>query len=542
MVRADGADGADSTGAGDGATSGASMPDSASGMGGASGMSRGAMGTAGPSDTRLTELLRADTATSYQALQDLRARHRASVLAYARLCTTSEPAARQLAGQTFTLAARQTAHGTDPGLPWRHRLLLLTARLAMSWARDERAAGLDPGLLLVMNTAGPHGPVPPMLAAYQSLPSRIQGLLWYGVVEREPEEGTATFLGLKREDVVYGTEQALTAMSQSCLRSRLAVSDDPRCGDFRRLIEESVRPENPRHSADMHAHMAHCGHCTAAYEELIALRDTPRTVLAEGLLPWGGTAYAMDGASDHPSNAPATEITWPPRRRFALATVALGLALAPLLVFMLSSGGSRDQRAASSVVSPPSVAPAVTVTATVSVSPTASPSPSPTATPSSESTSPTRSPKPPKPTPKPTPTPTAHAPDGRYAQVVNAATGRCLDVGGDFDNGTDVVTEPCGSSPTQLWRVDASRGVLQSYADSDFCLDSRGSVDRGAGIWGCDSVYGRNGDNLRFGVDADGAIRPAIAPETALTPDGREGLSLQPLSGDPEQRWLAGAS
>ncbi|MEU6217409.1 RICIN domain-containing protein [Streptomyces sp. NPDC047022] len=507
-------------------------------MGVASGSGPGAMGTADPSDTRLTELLRADTATSYQALQDLRARHRPSVLAYARLCTTSEPAARQLAGQTFTLAARQTAHGTDPGLPWRHRLLLLTARLAMSWARDERAAGLDPGLLLVMNTAGPHGPVPPMLAAYQSLPSRIQGLLWYGVVEHEPEEGTATFLGLRREDVVYGTEQALTAMSQSCLRSRLAVSDDPHCGDFRRLIEESVRPDNPRHSADMHAHMAHCGHCTAAYEELIALRDTPRTVLAEGLLPWGGTAYAMDSASEHPSNAPATGTTWPPRRRFALATVALGLALAPLLVFMLSSGGPREQRAASSSVSPPAAPPAVTVTATVSVSPTASPSPSPTPTPSAKSPSPTRSSQP----PKPTPTPTAHAPDGTYAQVVNASTGRCLDVDGYFDDGTDVVTEPCRSSPTQLWRVDTSRGVLQSYADADFCLDSRGSVDRGVGIWGCDSVYGRNGDNLRFSVDADGAIRPAIALDTALTPDGRHGLSLQPLSGGPEQRWLAGAS
>ncbi len=56
---------------------------------------------------------------------------------------------------------------------------------------------------------------------------------------------TATFLGLTREDVVHGTEQALQAMAQACLKSRLAASDDPRCGDFRRLIEESVRPDTP---------------------------------------------------------------------------------------------------------------------------------------------------------------------------------------------------------------------------------------------------------------------------------------------------------
>lgn len=45
---------------------------------------------AGASDGRLTELLRADTATAYPALRELRARHHPHVLAYARLCTPSE--------------------------------------------------------------------------------------------------------------------------------------------------------------------------------------------------------------------------------------------------------------------------------------------------------------------------------------------------------------------------------------------------------------------------------------------------------------------
>ncbi|MDI5903824.1 ricin-type beta-trefoil lectin domain protein, partial [Streptomyces sp. 12257] len=80
----------------------------------------------GASDARLTELLRADTVTAYAALLELRARHQPSVLAYARLCTAGESAARQLAAQAFTLAARETGRGVDPGVPWRHRLLLLT--------------------------------------------------------------------------------------------------------------------------------------------------------------------------------------------------------------------------------------------------------------------------------------------------------------------------------------------------------------------------------------------------------------------------------
>ncbi|MCF1597777.1 RICIN domain-containing protein, partial [Streptomyces muensis] len=146
--------------------------------------------------------------------------------------------------------------------------------------------------------------------------------------------------------------------------------------------------------------------------------------------------------------------------------------------------------------------------------------------------------------PKPTPSPT-RPPGGAFAQVVNVSSGLCLDVDGDdFYNGTDVITVPCDSSRSQRWRVDSDRGVLQSAADPDYCLDSRGSTDRGVGIWTCDSVEGSNGRNLMFMVDGDGLIRPVIAPWAAVTPNGGAGdeLSLEPVSGASGQRWRAGAS
>ncbi|NUP23402.1 MAG: ricin-type beta-trefoil lectin domain protein [Streptomyces sp.] len=509
---------------------------------------------AGASDARLTELLRADTATAYAALQELRARHHASVLAYARVCTPNDSMARQLAAQAFTLAARQTARGTDHGLPWRHQLLLLTARLAGTWAMDERAAGLDAGLLLVLNTAGPAGPVPPMLTAFQTLPSRTQGLIWYGVVEREPVERTAGLLGLTRADVTYGIAPALQQLARACLRARLAASDGPDCPDFGRLIEESVRPDSPRDSADLHAHMVHCPHCTTAYEELSALRDSPRTALTEGLLPWGGTSYAADGAGERGGAGPAAgeagqeRAAAPDRQRVVLVSAALGVAMLPLVLFLVAQGGSSPSQDPVSSAGTPVSVPRVTVTATVSASPSASPtatkspSPKPSTKPATKRPAPSKTARP-KPPPSPKPSPT-HPPNGSYAQVVNVETGLCLDVGGAFFNGTDVVTAPCNSSRTQRWRVDSDRGVLQSAADPDFCLDSRGSTDRGVGIWTCDSVYGSNGRNLRFVVDGDGAIRPAIALETAVTPDGGagDGLWLEPLDGDSRQRWRAGAS
>ncbi|OIJ93567.1 ricin-type beta-trefoil lectin domain protein [Streptomyces sp. MUSC 14] len=494
-------------------------------------------------DSRLAELLRTPTPTAYPALQELRRRHHPAVLAYARLCAAGESAARRLAAETFTTAARETARGVDPAVPLRHRLLLLTARLAAAWAHDERSTGVDPGLLLVRNASGlPDGPVPPLLPAFRSLPTRAQGLLWYGVVEQEPQERTAAFLGLSRADVTYGTPQALTSLSRACLRLRLAASDDPSCADFRRLIEEAVRPDGPRRSADLDAHRAHCPHCTAAYEDLRALRDTPRQTLVEGLLPWNGTAYLRTEEPTATAGPPAVRpgVTWPAGRRALLTSAALGVALIPLLVLLLAPDRPRRQEPAAATPPPPPV----TVTATVSPSPRPSPSASPSPSANSPSPSATSAdPTTPAPAPTARPTPSPTPPRTSSAQVVNLATGRCLDIrDGDPEQGNDVVTAPCSDSPTQRWRVDTGLGVLRSAADDSFCLDSRGATDRGVGVWTCDSVYGRNGDNLRFTVTPDGTIRPAIAPDTAVTPDGRHDVSLDPLDGGDEQRWRAGAA
>ncbi|MEF9904346.1 RICIN domain-containing protein [Streptomyces sp. P9-A2] len=492
------------------------------------------------SDIRLTEMLRADTSAAYAALQELRARHGPPVLAYARRCTTGDSSARQLAAQAFTHAARESARGTDPGGPLRHQLLLLTVRVAATWAADGRAGGLDAGLHLVLSSSGPDGPVPSMLAAFRTLPYRAQGLIWYGIVDQEPADRTATLLGLTRQDVAYDTPSALQSLGQACLRSRLAASDDPRCADFRRLIEESVRPGGPRDSADLHTHMAHCGHCTAAYEELCALRDEPRTTLAEGLLPWAGTAYTAPApAPAGPSAGPGSAVgTWPVSRRLVLASTALGVAVVPLLLLLWSPDDTPAGHPSESV---PTVAvpPPVTVTAAPSPSPTASatrsPSPSPSKTPGTREPSPSHPPR-----PTPSPTPVHPPPGGTYAQVVSLASGLCLDIDGDLENRTDVVTAACDSSRSQRWRVDTERGVLRSYADSDYCLDSRGAVGRGVGIWECDSVDGRNGQNLRFAVDARGVIRPAIAPDHAVSASGDGSVSLGREAGRADQRWRAG--
>ena len=194
-------------------------------------------------DTQLTALIRADAATAYPALRELRLRHRPAVLAYARLCAMDEPGARRLTAQAFALAARETARGVEPRGPWRHKLLLLVTRVAAAWATDDRGNRLHPDLLTHLRETSADDREPPMLAAFHSLPTRVQGLVWYTVVDEEPDAGAAVYLGFTPQDVRYGKEPAFQSLRQACLKARLADSGDPRCQGFRRLIEEAVRPD-----------------------------------------------------------------------------------------------------------------------------------------------------------------------------------------------------------------------------------------------------------------------------------------------------------
>ncbi|WTS84273.1 RICIN domain-containing protein [Streptomyces sp. NBC_00104] len=185
------------------------------------------------------------------------------------------------------------------------------------------------------------------------------------------------------------------------------------------------------------------------------------------------------------------------------------------------------------------------MTPTVPQSPTPSPTPSDTGSPSKPPAKekPTRSPSPsPSRTGLPTPSlPYGPPLNGAYAQVVNIASGLCLDIRGELEKGTDVVTATCSARATQRWRLDSHRNALQSFADPDLCLDSRGATDDGVGIWECDSLEGDNGENLRFEVDSRGVIRPAIAPGHAVTPDALGSVTFDEVSGRDGQRWRAGA-
>ncbi|MFJ9179494.1 ricin-type beta-trefoil lectin domain protein [Streptomyces sp. NPDC102360] len=611
-------------------------------------------------DHRLVAQLRGDTPTAFQALGELRGRHRHALLAYARVCADDTDAARQLGAQAFARAAREVARGVEPRGSWRHHALLLVHRTAAEWAADERRARLAPGLLGALGSPDAHR-APALLAAFHTLPARTQTLLWHSVVDGDSDAATGIAVAAPARDVAQARSAALDALRGACLAARVARAQGTHCRGYGRLIEEATRacrggragsgsgawyvrsqggggrrrewglpcsseaeslgksstddnaasvrtrprepgptpttgpgPGRPRGTADLDAHLARCPSCTAAYLELTALRDDPRRALAEGLLPWGGTDYLLTEAPATappaaPAPAPAPPTAAPRRHRakpptradrrparrarrkdprhhtpvratpmgFALASAAVGVALVPLLILTLTEGRPDLSAVGQGMGATPSTPPPARVTVTATTTATTTTTTTATATTTARSTETITVPPPPKPTTNPPrgkpssnpssshkPKPPHFRPPGEeYAEVIDVASGLCLDVSRTpMADGDDVVAAKCDRTGSQQWRVDADRGVIQSAANPDFCLDNRGDTDRAIGLYHCAAADGDNAANLAFSVHGDGSIRPATDWNTALTPldDGSFRVGQTKFRGGDEQRWRAG--
>lgn len=563
------------------------------------------------SDAELGERIRTGAPRAHPAIQELKRRHLPAVLAYARLCGRNQTAGNQLAVHALRLAADEAGRGIEPRGHWRHHLLMLVRHVGTEWARDGRrdrlsadfAAWTDAtaatGAGETAGSATASGPPAPgsaqeaaaaVLTAFYRLPELTRGVLWYAVVDQEPDSVVAGCLGVRADLVPDLRLRAPESMRQAFLQAYLERGDK-RCLGYRRIIEAAARPVDRRRSGDLTLHLAECPRCTQVVAELTRMTDNPRMVFAEHLLGWGGAEYTarlpvsatlgdvtvsgMPGAvpaqgsapasapgsgpgpaaeradaavPDRPRQPPAGEAPWwsvrlPSRSVLLIAAVVVAGSAATGTALVAASGDSGAARgpAASAPTaegaSPTFEAPAPVPT--LSTSPSARPSVRPTP-------SPTRTPPPaasaaPTPTRSVAPIPAPIVPGGGYQPVVNAGTGLCLDVeDGVMANRTDVITTGCNGATTQKWRLE-SNGLLRNSADPAFCLDSRGDTDRGAGIWSCTSVEGRNGLNLQFDVDGAGVLSPRIDPEFALEPRGGS-LGFDRLDGDADQRWNAGTS
>ncbi|MFG2313003.1 ricin-type beta-trefoil lectin domain protein [Streptomyces sp. NPDC048566] len=479
-----------------------------------------------------------------------------AVVVYARVFTTQETAGEHLAAESFTRAVEELRAGVDPLGTARHHALTHVRETAGLWAADSRREHLRTDFLAWTLTAGArpandpsavddsgHGLPNVMLSAFAQLAEYARGVLWYSVVDAEPSGTVAAFASVPARAVPDLLGKAHRALHAAYVQEHLARHGTPRCEAFRRLVEAASSAGEGRHHPDLVAHLADCSRCTQLLGDLRRMSDDPRGTLAEGLLPWGGAAYAtgialreIDGPDAEASGgrtmrseahaphgnatgavrAPAGSgaVTGPAhrsarRRRLPAAVLALS-ALA--LVSVVAASAVLDRQDG-----PPDARPAPRQRSTPSASGTRSASAQPSL-----------------------------LRVGVPAQLVHAGTGLCLDVEGEkVQKHVNAVAATCTSTPTQRWTLD-SEGRLHNTADPDFCLKADGNA-AAIGIRPCASDDPEKRSRMTFFVRANGAITSRPRPEQAVVPVGTFTgtpllLALKELGGTPAQTWTARAA
>ncbi|MBN0044743.1 ricin-type beta-trefoil lectin domain protein [Streptomyces actuosus] len=459
-------------------------------------------------------------------------------------------AGNRLAAEAFTRAVEELRSGIDPLGTWRHHALTGVAGTALRWAADGRQEWLRADFLTwARNTERPaaartsaigvasRGTTGAMLKAFYQLPEQVRGVLWYAVVDEEPDGRVARYLGIDPATVAGLKGKAPLALRHAYATAHLASRGTAECQGFGRIIETASHAEETRRHPDLVAHLTGCAPCTQLLDELAELSDEPRTALAGGLLAWGGAAYTAErpvrqivepwSAPQAPSGPPddPRASSWTPADTIQAPTGA-GRGSRPA---HRAAPKHRALAAALAVTAAAVVAAAVTNAALDHGRPADAGSPH--REPSSPPTSASRA------------QPSAQIRVGVTAQLVHSGSGLCLDVeNGQVQKHSDAVAATCTSSPTQAWSLD-SEGRLHNMAAPDFCLKADGDA-AGIGIRPCGTDDPEKQSRMMFLIGRDGVIRSRPRPDEAVVPVGTFTgdplvLALKGRTSGQAQAWAA---
>ncbi|MEU8824587.1 LamG domain-containing protein [Streptomyces sp. NPDC048636] len=257
-------------------------------------------------DTALVNRASRQPESVERVVAELSARHLRAVTAYASLCVSAPCGADTLAAEAIHSAVRDA----DPAAPdeaWRPRLLASVLKVAgQRWTDSDRHAELSPefrdwlasrpddvpGNTPSDDTHGADGPARPALLhrTFRGLPVHIQTVLWHDVVEREEPAAIGRLLTAPTETVRGWRGTARAKFRDAYLRG-YADEGASACRPFARLVEVAAETRSISPASDLDGHLADCAYCRRAFDELSRMEDHCDTLLAEGVLAWGGARY-----------------------------------------------------------------------------------------------------------------------------------------------------------------------------------------------------------------------------------------------------------
>ncbi|MFF7633154.1 RICIN domain-containing protein [Kitasatospora sp. NPDC008050] len=495
--------------------------------------------TAATTDAELARRIRAGDGPGHPAAEEVARRHRAAVVAYARLCCAQDESARELADEAIARTLAAVRAGTGPSRAWRPCLLTEARRTATAWADTPRRAELTAEFTAWLDAlprtatgrartaaqaAAAAESASTLLQAFLSLPPSRQADLW-PYLEEPPTAGTPP-----ERPAAAGTPDTLTRQSlhDAYLQAYLPRTPRRSCRHLLGALGKAVRRGATQEARELDRHFARCARCRQAHADLTAIHAWERPVLLRALLLWTGEADAVPAA---PAPSVLSRARRPhggerlvDRRRLLVFTVVVGagglaaLVVAGVIVEAVDAAGTHAPLAGSilipaSLTSSPTIGgipatPTASPTAWVTVGPSPSPTPSasagpsPSPSPSATSAAPSPSPAPsPPPSPSPSPSPSTGTAGFR---LVNSSSGLCVGITGD--GFLAVQLQQCTGDGSQVWQrlmVDQDAFQLRNTGTGQ-CLD--GTADGGdtvtVTLQPCRSDPGRTEQLWRFTSDA----------------------------------------
>ncbi|MEU8698233.1 sigma-70 family RNA polymerase sigma factor [Streptomyces sp. NPDC048680] len=443
-----------------------------------------------PTDSRSDAELGADVRKSGDkaALAELYRRHHAAVLGYARTFAREPHTAEDLASEAFARVLRVVRSGAGPEAAWRPYLLTVVRHTAGEWAATERRTELsddfeqwlDERTAAAADAGGEERVIAledrdMIVRGFHTLSERWQAALWHSVVEGESAERIGVLLGMSASGVTSLTARAREGLREAYLRAHAeSGSRSEECRRHGSLLAAAVR-RGSRRDRRLGRHLADCGDCRRALDELAHLDRRLGAVLSAGLLLWGGRAYldaqfgaAAGGAAAGSASGGVGAAASTTGGKLALLAAAVVTASALVAGGLLLLDRGEETPAASPA---PGGAPGRSTAATTPVSP----GPRVRPTPATRSPRTTASPSPSVPPAPPVWLPKAED----RTRLRLASTGRCMEIrGGSTADGVQAREAPCDGSRHQVWDLlrPGDDGRLQiRNAGTGKCLANQGT-------------------------------------------------------------------
>lgn len=129
--------------------------------------------------------------------------------------------------------------------------------------------------------------------AFERIPDRSQTVLWHVEVEHDDEAVIQRLLGAEAEDVSLLNRRARRELYNAYVSLHQNETRDDACRRLHRMVLAYAEQTSMNTPGDLVSHLDGCERCSRTVDDLERMRFEFGVVLAEELLPWGGSEYAL---------------------------------------------------------------------------------------------------------------------------------------------------------------------------------------------------------------------------------------------------------